>query len=281
MKSARYSSARCSAPSAWTTRTFASGFSTTGAAPGSQSCAAEFELQLSHPRRTTPTPRPATSTTRCAHCLGAARPPDFISILDADFVPTPQFLYAGAHPVSRRRRRHRADASAFHQSRSASRPISRRRRRLARRAALFLRRADAGEGRLGHGVLLRHLFGHPDGGAGQGRRLPDRIRDRGLSADLPAEAARLPDRLSQRAAFARTRARRASRNTSPSAAAGALASCRSCRGADGPFKFGNGLHAPRPLEPFRDPSSIGRPPICSALPGCSSRSSICCSTSTR
>ena len=37
-------------------------------------------------------PRPATSTTACAHVASLAEPPDFISILDADFVPMPQFL---------------------------------------------------------------------------------------------------------------------------------------------------------------------------------------------
>ena len=63
-------------------------------------------------------------------------------------------------PVPRGRRRHRPDAAALHQSRSAAeQPLDRA--RLAGRAALFLRRRDGGEGRLGRLVLLRHVLGHP------------------------------------------------------------------------------------------------------------------------
>ena len=56
-----------------------------------RSCAAAWVAAISR-GPTMPMPRPATSTTPCASFRGLTEPPDFISILDADFVPMPQFL---------------------------------------------------------------------------------------------------------------------------------------------------------------------------------------------
>ena len=83
-------------------------------------------------------------------------------------VPAPR-----AQPVSRGRRRHRADAAALHQRRPAA-DQSVDGARLARRAALFLRRGDGVEGCLGRLLLLRHVLGHSLSRAAADRRLSRR-----------------------------------------------------------------------------------------------------------
>ena len=133
-------------------------------------------------------------------------PPQFISILDADFVPMPNFLSRAMTLFRDRPGRHRPDAPAFHQSRSDP-DQSVGDARLAGRPAVLLRRRDAGQGRLVGGLLLRHLFDHPVPALARHRRVPDRFRNGRLSADAAHERSRLHDRLSQRAADAWPRAR--------------------------------------------------------------------------
>ena len=115
--------------------------------------------RLSHAPRQCPRQGRQHQQRRCGMSPGLAEPPDFISILDADFVPMPKFLRRALSLFRERRRRHRADAAALHQSRpDAEQSVGGA--GLAGRAALFLRRRDGVEGRLGRLVLLRHVVGH-------------------------------------------------------------------------------------------------------------------------
>ena len=112
---------------AWTTPASASGCSTTAAAPWLRDLCRRSSAPTISRAPTTPTPRPATSTTACCTWRACEQPPDFIAILDADFVPMPHFLDRTLPPVPRGRRRHRADAAALHQSRpAAEQPVDRR-----------------------------------------------------------------------------------------------------------------------------------------------------------
>ena len=114
------------------------------------------------------------------------KPPQFISILDADFVPMPDFLSRAMTLFPRREGRHRPDAAAFHQSRSDP-DQSPGDAGLAGRTALFLRCRDAGQGRLVRRLLLRHVLGHPVSRPCRNRRISDQFRHRGLSADAAHE----------------------------------------------------------------------------------------------
>ena len=185
-RSRRSSSARSSARRRWTIRTFASGCCDDGrrawlrGSRASSSAAATSRAPTSARQGRQHQPRARSSL------AALPEPPDFISILDADFVPMPRIPDARAGAVPRRRRRHRPDAAAFHQSRpDPGQSVAAR--CLAGRAALLLRRGDGVEGCLGCGLLLRHIVGHPLRAAAGDRRLSDRFRHGGLSPDAAPE----------------------------------------------------------------------------------------------
>ena len=115
--------------------------------------------QLSHPRRQRPR-QGRQHQQRPAARRGLDQPPDFVSILDADFVPIPDFLDRTL-PCSAtddvgvvQTPQHFVNPDPIQNNLSAA-------RRLAGRAALLLRRGDGLEGRLGCRLLLRHLVGDP------------------------------------------------------------------------------------------------------------------------
>ena len=102
-------------------------------------------------------------------------PPEFISILDADFVPAPHFLKR-AMTLFRDKTigvvqtpQHFINPDPIQINLGAA-------RFLARRTALFLRHRHAVQGRLVGRVLLRHVVGHPHGAADGDRRVSDRTR---------------------------------------------------------------------------------------------------------
>ena len=91
-------------------------------------------------------------------------PPEFIAILDADFVPTPHFLKR-AMTLFRDKTigvvqtpQHFVNPDPIQINLGAT-------TLLARRAALLLRRRHAGQGRLVGRFLLRHVVGRPHGAA--------------------------------------------------------------------------------------------------------------------
>src|SRR5882757_1317024 len=71
---------------------------------------------------------------------------------------------------------------------------------MARRTALLLRCAARLQGRLGRGILLRHLLGHAPRGARTGRWLSDRERHGRYAAVAQAEGIGLEDGVPERAA---------------------------------------------------------------------------------
>ncbi|CAA9265127.1 MAG: hypothetical protein AVDCRST_MAG04-2808, partial [uncultured Acetobacteraceae bacterium] len=102
-------------------------------------------------------------------------------------------------------RGHRANAAALLQRGPvAAQPA--RHAHLAGRAALLLQRAAALQGRLGRGLLLRHLGRAAGGGAGGRGRHGDRDRHGGHAHHLPHGRARLAHGVPERAAVARPRA---------------------------------------------------------------------------
>ena len=109
------------------------------------------------------------------HVAALPEPPDFITILDADFVPTSQFLRRALSLFRE------GDVGIVQTPQHFINPDPLQiqpvdRRRLARRAALLLRCGAGLQGCLGRRVLLRHVVGDPVLGAAAHRRLPDRTR---------------------------------------------------------------------------------------------------------
>ena len=153
------SSAPSSGRNRWTIRAIASGFSTTAGGPGWPSFASVRAADyLTRPDNAHA--KAGNINNGLRHVAGLAERPDFISILDADFVPMPHFL---RRTLSLFRERdvgivqtpqHFINPDPLQSNLSAV-------ARVAGRAALFLRRGDGLQGCLGRLVLLRHLLRHP------------------------------------------------------------------------------------------------------------------------
>ena len=95
-------------------------------------------------------------------CASIADPPEFVAILDADFVPHPAVPVAHHAAVSATDGRPRADAAAFLQSRPDPDQPARRPMSGPTSSASSSTIVHAVQGRLGRRILLRHLVDHPD-----------------------------------------------------------------------------------------------------------------------
>ena len=140
------------------------------------------------------------------HLAELREQPEFVAILDADFVAKAQFL---TRTVALMRE---ADVGVVQTPQHFFNPDPIQTnlalvKRVAGRAALLLRRGDGFEGRMGRRILLRHLIGHCAMRrlrvSAASRRIPS---PRTTWPRLRLQRDRLPHRLSQRAAVARARA---------------------------------------------------------------------------
>jgi cellulose synthase (UDP-forming) len=108
--------------------------------------------------------------------------PEFVSILDADFVPTSQFLKR-AMSLFRDPEIGVVQTPQHFVNPDTHPDQSRRDQVLDRRTAFFLRHRAPRQGRMVGRILLRHVFDRQDGAADGDRRLSDGFSDRGLSLE--------------------------------------------------------------------------------------------------
>ena len=201
----RSSSAPSSARCPWTTRAIASGCSTTaGGAWLEALCQRLGSGYLTRPDNAHA--KAGNINNGLRHVASLAEPPDFISILDADFVPMPQFLRRALSLFREgdvgivQTPQHFINPDPLQTNLSMARVWPDEQR-------YFFDVVMAVEGCVGRRLLLRHLLGHSLPRAAADRRLSDELRDRGLPGHAEDEGGGLPHRLSQRAAVARPRAR--------------------------------------------------------------------------
>jgi cellulose synthase (UDP-forming) len=123
------------------------------------------------------------------------RRPDFISILDADFVPKSKFLERAISLFYQPDVGVGADAATLHQPGSDPEQPDRR-SCLARRAALLFRYHHGLQGRLVGSLLLRNILADPIRLLDEDRRISHRLGHGRLFVDPAAQGSRLPDSLS-------------------------------------------------------------------------------------
>ena len=166
--------------------------------------------------------------------------PDFISILDADFVPMPNFL-TRAMTLFReddvgvvQTPQHFANPDPMQSNLSLANVWPDEQRYFF---DIIMSSKDAWVRRL----LLRHLVDHPFRAADGDRRFSHRFGDRGLSVVAQAAPDRLPDGLSERAALARPRSRGPEGIYHPAQPMVPRIRSDNCMGRSGPLRWNNGL----------------------------------------